>query len=99
MAVLPSVKAPPRPDGPSNILFFGSFAQLPEKEYVARLVEIVGDSRTIYEAFAHDIYQNGRVLSTKKYKLLGYAYRVLLAGLIASLITYLGGWLWGALGG
>jgi hypothetical protein len=89
LAVLPAVKAPPRPEGPANILFFGSFAQLREEEYVARLVEIVADHRTIYEAFAHDIYQNGRVLAFKKYKLIGYAYRVLLVGLIGSLVAFL----------
>ena len=33
---------------------------------------------------AHDIYQNGHVLAVKKYRLLGYAYRVLLIGLFAS---------------
>lgn len=89
LAVLPAVKAPPRPSGVANMLFFGSFTQLSEDEYVQRMCEIVGDSRTIYEAFAHDIYQNGRVLAGKKYRLLGYAYRVLLTGLVASMLTFL----------
>lgn len=98
LAVLPSVKRPPKSNTVGNILFFGSFAQLSEKEYLDTMLGIIGDNRAVYEAFARDIYQNGSVLSRKKYKLLGYAYRVLLAGLIASLITYLGGWLWGAFG-
>src|SRR5436190_13881166 len=59
LAVLPSVKPGPKPDSIRNILFFGSFTQLPEDEYVDRLLNIVRDSRTGYEAFAHDIYQNG----------------------------------------
>ena len=99
LAVLPSVKAPPRPEGPANILFFGSFSQLPEEEYVRRLVEIVSDHRTIYEAFASDIYQNGKVLAQKKYKLIGYAYRVLLVGLIATVLAFVGQLLWHAVQG
>ena len=45
--------------------------------------------RDSFEAFAHDIYQNGRVLAFKKYRFLGYAYRILLAGLIGALIAFL----------
>ena len=33
---------------------------------------------------------NGKVLAAKKYRLLGWAYRVLLFGLVASLIAYVG---------
>ncbi|HEX7945669.1 MAG TPA: Pycsar system effector family protein [Phenylobacterium sp.] len=90
MAVLPSVKPGPRPDSIRNILFFGSFTQLPEDEYVARLLDIVGDTRTVYEAFAHDIYQNGTVLAHKKYKLIGYAYRVMVVGLSLSFLAFIG---------
>ncbi len=89
LAVLPAVKSPPTPTGPANVLFFGSFSQVPEAEYVEMLLGIVTDSRTVYEAFAHDIYQNGRVLSRKKYRYLGYAYRVLLGGLVLSLLAFL----------
>lgn len=89
LAVLPSVKTPPRPEGPANVLFFGSFTQLPEAEYVERLLSVAGDTRTTFEAFAHDIYQNGRVLAFKKYRYLGYAYRILLAGLIGALGAFL----------
>ncbi|WP_296597231.1 Pycsar system effector family protein [Phenylobacterium sp.] len=88
LAVLPSVKAPPRPDGPANILFFGSFTQLPEEEFIERLMSVITDPKTVYEAFAHDIYQNGKVLAFKKYLYLGYAYRILLAGLVASLFAF-----------
>lgn len=90
LAVLPAVKAPPRPNGPANVLFFGSFTQEHEDRYVEMLLEIVSDTETAYEAMARDIYQNGTVLARKKYKLLGYAYRVLLVGLVLSALTFLG---------
>ena len=90
LAVLPSVKTPPRPDGPANILFFGSFTQLPEEEFIERVMGVITDPKTVYEAFAHDIYQNGKVLAFKKYLYLGYAYRILLAGLTAALFAFVG---------
>ncbi|MBX3486232.1 Pycsar system effector family protein [Phenylobacterium sp.] len=89
LAVLPSVKVPPKPDGPANILFFGSFTQEAEDRYVEMLLEVCGETRTVYEAMARDVYQNGAVLARKKYKLLGYAYRVLLVGLVLSLLAFL----------
>ena len=52
------------------------------------LLEVVSDSRSVYEAFAHDIYQNGRILAQKKYRFLAYAYRVLLAGLVLSFLAF-----------
>ena len=71
-------------DGPRNILFFGAFSQLTEEAFIERLLGSLSDNRAVFETFAHDIYQNGRVLALKKYRLLGYAYRVLLVGLFVS---------------
>lgn len=88
MAVLPSTKVPPRPDGPANLLFFGSFSQLSEDEFVALMLKTVETHDAVFAAFAHDIYQNGRVLARKKYRLLGYAYKVLVVGLICSFIAF-----------
>ena len=41
----------------------------------------------------HDLYQHGVILERKKYKLLGYAYRVFLLGLTASFIAFVGQYL------
>lgn len=89
LAVLPQVKTPPRDDAADNVLFFGAFTRMSEAEYVALMLAKAGDTRSIFEAFARDIYQNGRVLAGKKYRLLGWAYRALLAGLVLSLIAFL----------
>ncbi len=89
LAVLPSVKGSRREDGSvGNILFFGSFTRLSEQEYVDKILGIVANNQSVYEAFARDIYQNGSVLAGKKYRLLGYSYRVLLVGLVASMIAF-----------
>jgi hypothetical protein len=52
-------------------------------------LDSLGDNRAVFETWAHDIYQNGHVLAVKKYRLLGYAYRVLLIGLFASATAFL----------
>jgi hypothetical protein len=87
-AVIPSFKVPQREGQSDNILFFGAFTKMSEPEYVSMILHTITDTRAVYEAFARDIYQNGKVLSGKKYRLITYAYRVLLAGLIASLLAF-----------
>jgi hypothetical protein len=88
MAVLPSVKTPiVTQEGPHNILFFSAFTQLSEEAFIDNLMGKLADNRTVFETMARDIYQNGQVLAGRKYKLLGYAYRVLLTGLVASALA------------
>ncbi|WP_238995248.1 Pycsar system effector family protein [Sphingomonas solaris] len=91
LAILPHVHTirSPRP----NLLFFGSFTQLGEEEYIDRLCEQMQSDDTIFATMARDIYQNGQVLEHKKYRLLGYAYRVFLVGLTASFLAFVGQYL------
>lgn len=63
-----------------------------EKDFVKSLPDSLGANQEVFEIFAHDIYQNGRVLAAKKYRLLGYAYRILLTGLFASLAAFIAPW-------
>jgi hypothetical protein len=78
-----------KPGGKTNLLFFGSFTQLDEEEYVRRMLIALETDESIFRTMASDIYQNGTVLARKKYRLLGYAYRVFLVGLTASLLTFI----------
>ena len=71
-----------------NLLFFGSFTKLGEAEYVERVLDQLETDEGIYRTMAQDIYQNGVVLQRKKYRYLGYAYRVFLVGLTLSLIAF-----------
>jgi hypothetical protein len=86
LAILPATRI--RKGGRVNLLFFGSFAQLPEEEYVERLTETMRSDEAAYRAMALDLYQNGCVLARKKYRLLGWAYRLFLAGMTAALVTF-----------
>lgn len=81
-----------RTEQPINLLFFGSFAQLDEEDFVARLMAASRTEEGLRRLILHDLYQNGRVLHGKKYRLLGYAYRSFLLGLTLSLGTFVAGY-------
>lgn len=86
LAVLPVVKQ--RPGSPLNLLFFGSFSRLAEEEYLSLIDERLAAEADVLRTMARDIYQNGVVLERKKYRFLGYAYRVFLAGLVATFTVF-----------
>jgi hypothetical protein len=72
----------------ANLLFFGDFANLEEADYVERMVGLLHDEEEGYRAMARDMHRNGRVLARKKYRMLGFAYRIFLLGMTASLIAF-----------
>lgn len=86
LAVLPATRA--RHEGPLNLLFFGSFTRLSEEEYIDRLTREIGADDSAYRMMARDLYQNGLVLERKKYRLIGWAYRIFLVGLVASFAAF-----------
>jgi hypothetical protein len=86
LAILPAVAY--RKRAPLNLMFFGSFTQIEEEEYIERLLAEMRTDDAIYRTMARDIYQNGTVLARKKYRMLGWAYRIFLAGLTASLVAF-----------
>ena len=86
-AVLPAIGGG-KGAAPLNLLFFGSFTDLSEADYIARLREQVSSDGAVLEVMARDIYQNGKVLRRKKYRLLGWAYRVFLVGLVLSFAAF-----------
>ena len=64
------------------------FSQLPEEEFIEAITSRLHSDHRIYRTMARDIHQAGTVLQKKKYRMLGYAYRTLLAGLVASFLAY-----------
>jgi hypothetical protein len=89
-AVLPSVGGAKAPEqGLPNRLFFGYFTQLPEEQWIDDIVDDLRSDEAIFRLILHDIYQNGMVLQRKKYRFLGLAYRVFMAGLCLTVITFI----------
>ncbi|MDA0767645.1 MAG: DUF5706 domain-containing protein [Verrucomicrobia bacterium] len=72
-----------------NILFFGSYSQLSEREFTSTMMELLGNDRAAIEAMIHDIYQLGTVLYLKKYRYLIWSYRLFLVGLACTAFTWL----------
>lgn len=87
VAVLPSVSRSKGPMG-ANRLFFGHFTARDEAEWTADVLEQLRNDETVFRTMLHDIYQNGQVLQRKKYRFMGYAYRVFIVGLVATLVSF-----------
>lgn len=87
IAIIPSVKSPPDGTRP-NLMFFGHFSTRQEEEWVGDVLDELECDETVYRAMLHDIYQNGQVLQKRKYRYLGYAYRMFVLGLVLTLISF-----------
>jgi hypothetical protein len=95
-AVLPSIGGPDRGKtgrgqaGPSspNKLFFGYFTHVAEEEWIDSVLDELHADETVFRTMLRDIYQNGQVLQRKKYRFLGYAYRVFMVGLCLTVVTF-----------
>ena len=88
MAVLPRLSKSLPPGVRRNTIFFGHFHDLDEEEWTSDvLAELHADER-VFRLMLHDIYQNGQVLQKRKYRFLGYAYRLFVAGLVITLAAF-----------
>ena len=70
-----------------NLLFFGNFTQMPLKDYIPALREVLQDKNYIYDMLTTDLYYLGKVLD-RKYTLLRLTYTVFLLGMILSVIAF-----------
>jgi hypothetical protein len=83
LAVIPMTSGKNK-GGRPNILFFGTFSRMAEEDFIDEVTSRLRTEDSIYRTMARDIHQAGSVLQNKKYKLLTWAYRVFLLGLVAS---------------
>ncbi|MBD3346149.1 MAG: hypothetical protein GF401_13915 [Chitinivibrionales bacterium] len=90
LAIMPTYKGKgmARP----NWLFFSSFSSLSDVEFMKKMEEIISTDENVYKAILNDTHQLGNILYRKKYRFLGYSYRVLLIGLIATFFIVTAQW-------
>ena len=88
IAVMPSVGAP-KSGGRVNKLFFGHFHSRDEDEWAEEILRDIQVDEAVFRLMLRDIYQNGQVLKRRKYRFLGYAYGLFIAGLIATLAAFI----------
>ena len=72
-----------------NRLFFGTFTGMDEDEWTTSILAELRADETVFRMMLHDMYQNGQVLQHKKYRYLGYAYRLFMAGLTLTVIVFI----------
>ena len=88
MAVMPSVSRSRQAPKDANLLFFGHFAAMDEEEWTLAVLSRLKSDEALYRTMLRDMYQNGQVLYRRKYRYLGYAYRVFVAGLVLTLASF-----------
>lgn len=70
-----------------NLLFFGTFHQMPFDEYEEAINEIMQDKQYLHHALIKDLYSLGVVLN-KKYKFLRITYAVFTLGILLSVVAF-----------
>lgn len=84
MAITPRVRPHPGRAHRLNLLFYGTFSQLSEREFTESLTELLHSEKATLEAVIRDLYQQGTSLYLKKCRYLVWSFRALLAGLIGA---------------
>jgi hypothetical protein len=87
LAVIPMTTGKSKRGRP-NLLFFGTFSRMEEEEFIDEVTDRLRTEDSIYRTMARDVHQAGTVLQTKKYRMLTWAYRVFLLGLVASGVAF-----------
>ncbi|KAB1229806.1 Pycsar system effector family protein [Chryseobacterium viscerum] len=70
-----------------NLLFFGNFQQMLFNDYHNAMKDLIKDRDYIYDSMVKDLYYLGKVLD-RKYKLLSITYKIFMAGIIISVLSF-----------
>lgn len=89
IAVIPRYFSAPPGGGEPNTLFFGVFAHMDEEEFIEHHMEISRDAEAVHRTILRDVHQMGSALNNKKFRYLGYAFRVALWGMVAAVAVAL----------
>jgi hypothetical protein len=90
LAIVPRVSAKLPPGARRNRLFFGHFHDLDEEQWTREVLGELHSDEALFRLILHDVYQNGQVLQRRKYRFLGYAYRLFVSGLVITLAVFAG---------
>lgn len=70
-----------------NLLFFGNFHQMEFNHYLTSMHDLIKDRDYIYDSMVKDLYFLGKVLD-RKYKLLSVTYKIFMAGIVISVLSF-----------
>lgn len=88
LSVLPRLSNKLLPGVEPNPLFFGHFHALDEEQWTREVLGRMHSDEDVFRLMLHDVYQNGQVLQRRKYRYLGYAYRLCIVGLVVTLAAF-----------
>lgn len=71
-----------------NPLFFMHFTAYSQDEFQNRMKEVMDTKENVQEAMIRDIYQIGKVLSTRKYPFLKLSSAIFIGGMFLSLLLF-----------
>jgi hypothetical protein len=69
-----------------NVLYFDHFTSLPFDQFRNSMLKTMESSEGVQEAMIKDIYQIGKVLSTRKYLFLKWSSLIFMIGLLISIL-------------
>ncbi|MCW3162678.1 Pycsar system effector family protein [Chryseobacterium oryctis] len=70
-----------------NLLFFGNFNRMLFDDFNDAMRDLIKDKDYIYDSMVKDLYYLGKVLD-RKYKLLSITYKIFMAGIIISVLSF-----------
>ncbi|MPS66302.1 Pycsar system effector family protein [Chryseobacterium sp.] len=70
-----------------NLLFFGNFNRMIFDDYQSAMNILIKDRDYIYDSMVKDLYYLGKVLD-RKYRLLSITYKIFMAGIIISVLSF-----------
>jgi hypothetical protein len=78
------LRANPIPIEKANILFFGSYTNVPRDQYVDKVIEVLSSEEATYRKMAEDLYDHGKLLRDDKFRWLYWSFTAFLAGMVAT---------------
>ncbi|RMH22023.1 MAG: hypothetical protein D6701_01780 [Gemmatimonadetes bacterium] len=71
----------------ANILFFGHFTNMREEDFVAGMLDLLGNTDHLYTNMIRDLYGLGQVLK-RKFQLLRLSYTVFMLALVLGVVAF-----------
>jgi hypothetical protein len=68
----------------ANLLFFGSYTNVPQKAYIEHLINVLSSEEETYRRMAQDLYEHGKVLRDDKFRWLYWSFNAFLVGMLAT---------------
>ncbi|WP_411030292.1 Pycsar system effector family protein [Spongiimicrobium sp. 3-5] len=86
MATRPELKHGGKESG--NLMFYGNFNEMEEKEYVENLVGLMYQGDKLYTTIATDTFHLGKTID-RKFKLLRKSFTIFLVGIILAVLAFI----------